>query len=752
MAEQRPGICQWCKGRCHLLVHVKDQRLLRLTLDHSLGERCGGAQRIKCHRRAAGAEWFHHPQRLCFPQKRIGTRGEARWQTITWGQALDEIAERLAEVGRRFQPEAVGLLSGDNWAQFEYGTRFMNLWGSPNYVGPSPICMGPRVNVARAVVGWYPAFSVSPHTRCVVLLGCNTYVGRPIVYEAGQAAMDNGAKLIVIDPRRTETAAQAHLWLRPRPGTDTFLLMAMVQVMIEEGLYDRKFVERWCYGFDRLQEKTKEFHPREAEKITWVPAELIREAARLYAANRPGAIVEGMGVEQQANAVATIHARWILAALAGNIDVRGGEELPGPHPGYISEREMEMTDLLPPGQKVKQIGTSRHRFHGWPLQGELDRLTQETWGSMAGPPIWYLGQGHAPSLFTAILTGKPNPIRALFSVGSNPMVSQADTKRVHAALLALDLYVVMDLFPTPSSALADYVLPAASWLEKPQAYSYLGLARSLTASEAVLPAALEGQYHRLDEYQFWRGLGLRLGQSVHWPWDTSNQMLDYRFSPLGMKFSEFAQSQVRQIVNPPQYRQYERLGFATPTGKVELYSTLLEKFGYDPLPNYREEPLTPISQPAMSSQYPLILINGARRLEYMHSGWRQVGPIRRRYPFPVVEVHPRTCQALGLEDGQWVWIESPRGRILQKCRAFDGIDPRVVHADFDWWYPEAEEADPSLFGAWLSNVNLLTEDGEKVCGAEMGSWPLRQTLCRLYPARSEEVPETLRANIFGTRP
>lgn len=751
MAELRPGICQWCKGRCHVLAHVADQRLLRITLDHPTDDRCGGAQRAKCYRRAAAVEWFYHPQRLSFPLKRSGPRGSAQWQAITWDQALDEIAERLDSLGRRYRPETVGLLSGDNWAQFEYGTRFMNLWGSPNYVGPSPICMGPRANVARAVVGWYPAFSVSPQTRCLVLLGCNSYVGRPIVYKAGQTAMDNGAKLIVIDPRRTETASEAHLWLRPRPGTDTFVLMAMIQVIIEEHLYDQDFVEKWCHGFDRLKQRARDFSPEEAERVSWVPAELIRKAARLYATTRPGSIIEGMGVEQQANAVATIHARWILAALAGNIDVQGGEELPGPHPYYVSEREMELADLLPPGQKAKQIGTDRLRFHGWPLQSELDRLTLKNWGSIAGPPTWYLGQGHAPSLFTAILTGKPHPIRALFSVGSNPMVSQAGTKRVHEAIAALDLYVVMDLFHTPSTALADYVLPAASWLEKAQAYSYLGLARSLTASEAVLPAELEGQYQRRDEYQFWRGLGVRLGQSDHWPWSGTLEMLDHRFEPLGTTFTEFARRQVRQILNPPRYRQYESRGFATQTGKVELYSTLLEKFGYDPLPTYKEEPLSPINQPELAQEYPYILINGARRLEYMHSGWRQVSLIRRRYPFPEVEVHPETCRALGLEDGQWVWIETRRGRVIQKCRMFDGIPPGVVHADFDWWYPEMEEAEPSLFGVWLSNVNVLTEDGDDVCGAEMGSWSLRQTLCRLFPARPEEVPVVLRNNPLGLR-
>ncbi|MGB8873681.1 MAG: molybdopterin-dependent oxidoreductase [Desulfobaccales bacterium] len=743
MEEKRQATCQWCKGRCQVLAHVKDQRLLRLTLDHSLGERCSGAQRAKCYRRAAAVEWLYHPNRLKFPLKRSGPRGAGTWETVSWEQALDEIAERLSAIGKQYQPEAVGLLSGDNWAQFEYGTRFMNLWGSPNYAGPSPICMGPRVNVARAVIGWYPAFSITPATRCIVLLGCNTFVSRPIVYEASKKAIQEGAKIIAIDPRRTETSAGADLWLQLRPGTDAFLLMAMIRIIIKENLYNHDFVTRWCYGFNELKARVEQCKPEEAEKVTWVPAQLIREAARLYATTKPAAFVEGMGVEQQANAVSAIHARWILAALTGNIDVKGGEELPGPHPFYISDREMELTDLLPAAQKDKQIGTDRYKFHGWPLQTELEELTYRTWGSRAEPPVWYLGQGHAPSLYQAILTGRPYPIRALFSVGSNPMVSHANTRRVYDALQELDLFVVMDTFRTPSGALADYVLPAASWLEKPQAYSYLGLGRTLTASSAIMPAVLPGKYERRDEYGFWRGLGIRLGQVEHWTWESSEEMLDYRFQALGVKFEKFARNKIKETLNPPQYRQYEKIGFATPTRKVELYSTLLKKLGYDPLPKYQEEPITPVSQPELSKEFPLIMINGARRMEYMHTDWRQVSVIRKQYPFPVVEVHPETCRKLGISEGQWVWIETRRGRVMQKCKVFAGIDPRVVHADFDWWYPEMPESEPSLFGVWLSNINVLTEDGDDVCGAEMGTWSLRFNLCRIYLVKPEEIPKEL---------
>lgn len=727
-----------------MLAHIgENERLERLTLDGSPGERCTGAQRPGCIRRASAAEWFYHKNRLSFPLKRAGKRGGGDWETISWDQALDEISEKLGGVCSRYGPEGAGLLSGDNWAQFEYGTRFMNLLGSPNYVGPSPICMGPRANVARAVIGWYPAFSIRPSTRCIVLLGCNTFVGRPILDRVCQEALEKGAKLIVIDPRKTESSKRADLWLQLRPGTDAFLLMAMARVIIEEELFDREFVKNWCYGFNELKARVERFDLDRAQKITWVPAGLIREAARLYASTRPASFIEGMGVEQQANAVSVIHARWILAALSANIDIEGGEELPGPHPLFISDREMELTDQLSTSQKEKQIGTDRYKFHGWPIQSELEKMTLESWGSRAEPPVWYLGQGHAPSLYRAILTGKPYPVRALFCVGANPMVSHPDTRAVYEALKKLDLFVVMDLFKTPSAALADYVLPAASWLEKPQAYSYLGLARMVAASRAVMPSSVSGEYDRGDEYRFWGGLGIRLGQSEHWPWQSSLEMLDFRFKALGAGFEEFAETKTSQILNPPRFKQYEKMGFATPTKKVELYSTLLEKFGYDPLPGYSEEPITPLSRPELCSEFPLILINGARRLEYMHSDWRQVAAVRRRYPFPVVEIHPKTCRELGISEGLWVWIETRRGRVMQKCREFEGIDPRVVHADFDWWYPEMEESEPSLFGVWLSNINLAIEDGEDVCGAQMGSWSLRFNLCRIYPVEPGEIPRKL---------
>ena len=742
--EKEPAICQWCKARCNVLVHIEDQHLHRITLNSTLGERTTGAQRTSCYRRTFAAEWFYHPQRLKFPLKRRGKRGEGKWDLISWDRAFDEIAEHLAKIKRSLGSESIAIKKGDAWTQDEYSTRFMSILGSPNYVGPSPICEGPRANVSRMVLGWYPAFSISPYTRCIVLLGCNTFVGRPQTHKVMLEAIRKGGKLIVIDPRRTESAKMADIWLQLRPGTDTYLLMAMIRIIIEEGIFNKKFVEKWCHGFEKLSKWVKKFTLKKAEEVTWVPTTDIREAAIMYANHRPGAFVEGMGVEQQSNAVSNIHARCILAGITGNLDIQGGDELPGPQEMYITDREIELTDALSQEQKDKQIGTDQYKLHGWPLQTELEKLVSRVWCTRADHAIWYLGQGHAPTLYRAVVTEKPYPIKALISGPSNPMVSQSNTRQVYQAIKKLDLYVAIDLFKTPSTALADYVLPAASWLEKSQVFSFLGYGRNLTASAAALPAAILGEYDRRDEYQIWRSLGIRMGQEQYWPWKSSEELLDERLKQTGYTFKQLAREKTGKVIKPPVYNQYKKTGFATPTGRVELYSTLLEKFNYNPLPVYQEEPETPISQPELAREYPFILLNGARREEYIHSTWRQVSSIRKRYPFPVVEIHHQTGKNLGISDGQWVWIETQKGRIMQKCRFFDGIDPRVVHADFDWWYPEMPEEEPSLYGVWISNINMLTEDSADYCGTEMGSWPLRCNLCRIYAVQSHEIPENLR--------
>jgi anaerobic selenocysteine-containing dehydrogenase len=184
-----------------------------------------------------------------------------------------------------------------------------------------------------------------------------------------------------------------------------------------------------------------------------------------------------------------------------------------------------------------------------------------------------------------------------------------------------------------------------------------------------------------------------------------------------------------------EYQKHERIGFATPTGKVELYSTILEKLGYDPLPRYKEPPESPISNPVLAGQYPFILITGGRFLPMYHSEHRQIDGWRRQHPDPLVQINPKTASGLGIGEGDWAWIETPRGRIRQRCKYFEGIDPRVVHSEHGWWFPELPGEEPWLHGVWESNVNVLTEDDPAFCNEINGGWPLRAGLCKVYKAK-----------------
>lgn len=722
----KKSICWWCKGRCGVRVYLDGSRLVKVEPDPGA---TGGARGSGCAgvRFKNAPDWFYSKHRLTFPLKRAGRRGENKWQTISWDQALDEIAGQLQRLKNQYGAETLVAVSGDSWTHDEYKTRFLSLFGSPNITGPSPICMGPRSLVSEAVMGWYAQFTVRPSSRCIVSLGCNIPVGRPGTWKSVLEARRQGAKLITLDPRRTETAAQSDIWLQLKPGTDAVVLLAMINHIITNGLYNKEFVENWCHGFDALSERSKAYSPERAEEISGVPSGDIKRAAEMYATSRPGIFVEGMGVEQQSNAAQIIHARCILAALAGNIDIEGGEELPGPHTGIVTDRQVEMLSALTPEQRSRQIAYDRFKLHSFPGQELLIKHIGEKSGEKGGVQ-WYTGQANQPSVYRAILSEKPYPVKAMVASAGNPLVSHANTRQVYSALKKMDLLVVLDLMMNPTAQIADYVLPAASWLERPQLWSYMGYIDTLSACHAAVSPQTD-EYDRRNDFDFWRGLGVRLGQEEHWPWETLEDSYRQRMSGFSLSFDQLAEKGCYRDI-PPRYKKYEVCGFSTHTGKVELYSTIFEQLGYDPLPYY--SPPYAERVPEVDRDYPLILINGSRVREYMHAMWREVEATRSRHRDPLVQVHPETAKSLGIEDGEWVWIETSMGRIRQRCLYFDGIKPGVVHADSQWWYPDLPGEEPFLYGIWLSNVNVIIDDDCEKCNEITGSWPLRYARCRLY--------------------
>lgn len=729
MREVKKGVCVWCKAECGVLVDVENGHLSSVRPDPDW-PRPVHPPTAACPRLRAAKEYLYHPNRLNFPLKRAGARGSGKWEVISWTQALDEIAAGTKTLTGRYGGEAIAWARGTGYRTDPYALgRFFRTLGTPNNCTQGQICYLPRAKMADALVGYFPHYSVRPETRCLIVIGTEPLVSRPITAAQIRTARSQGAKLIVIDPRRTPLADEADIWLPLRPGTDAALLLGMLHVIITEELYDREFVAKWCHGFSELRTRVMEYPlPRVAE-ITNLDARLIAAAARMYAATHPGCFVEGLGIEHNPNVAPALQARWALAALTANIDLPGGEEQIGPHPDILTDSELEPKVMFPPGQMEKQIGAARFKLLSRRTLETLNPLSLKIWGKPFAPHV----AAHAPSIYRAMLTNEPYPVRALFCFAANPLVTQANPQLIAKAINSLDLVVAADLFPTPTTALSDYVLPAASWLECPILWDFSSHANYVAAGEAALPAAIPGEYEHKTDYDIYRELAIRLGKGDFWPWPTLEAYYDAQLKPLGLTHHEYVY-QRRCEPKLARYRKYEERGFATPTGKVELYSTVLENLGYDPLPAYTEPTETMVSTPDLARKYPLALINGGRIREFFHSEWRQIASVRRLHPDPLVQIHPATATTLGITAGDWVWIETVRGRIKQRAELTERVSPQTVHAEHGWWYPELPENAPMEQRVWASNVNVLLDDDPAVCSPVTGGWPLRTALCRVYRA------------------
>jgi len=343
-----------------------------------------------------------------------------------------------------------------------------------------------------------------------------------------------------------------------------------------------------------------------------------------------------------------------------------------------------------------------------------------------------------------MVTGEPYPVKGLIVSASNPLLSYPNTKLVYQALKALDLLVTFDITWTPTAQLSDYVLPAACWLERPDMgnFSSVGAYPIVQAGEAALPARVPGRYERFNDYEFWRELGIRLGQEDAWPWKTFEDVWEYRLREIMEKrgvntLSDFIHDQ-RWEIGTAEPGACSKGPLATPSGKVEIFSTILEKLGYDPLPGYQE----PKEPDAEWRSYKLLNISGPRTRPFHHSEFRHVQSFRRLHPDPVVEIPVDTAQRKGIADGDWVWIETPLGRVKQRARLTTSFAPGYISTQHGWWYPEELGAEPSLYGVWKSNINVTTDDDPDKCDPLSGGWPFKGEYlrCRISKVSEEDKP------------
>lgn len=703
--------CGFCSAACGVQVTLEDGQVIKIEGDPESPPNRGAL----CIIGDAALEFLYHPDRLKYPLKRVGERGEGKWQQISWDDALTTTAETFNRIKRESGPEAVFMGHGSAKSFIDtHLVRFANAFRTPNVVTADHICHVPRMLAAEYTLGFFPGYFAGSEwgqPACIVSWGANKQNTRFYTHNNFVNAAKKGAKLIVIDSLRTELAKMADVWLQPRPGTDLALALGMINVIINEKLYDQEFVANWTVGFDRLKTQIQQYPPEKVAEITWIPADQIQKAARLYATTRPGHIEQGNAFDQTINSFQFGRAITMLQALTGNIGLGGGEkELPSSGLRYGDleasgcgimgrwSEEFELRNNLTRDQRQRRLGA------------EFIKI----------PDFRYaLPQALPP----AILEGKPYPVRAGFIQAVNPLVSWTGIKEVYQAFKKLDFLAVSDFFMSTTAQLADIVFPVATYLE----FDGIQMSPNSPLSQAQRKVAQVGECR--SDHEILMGLMQKMGLGKY-TWNSLNEFWDFVVKPAGFTYKEFREKGRFPGTDKPAIKKYERSGFNTPSGKVELYSSQLEKWGVDPLPVYSEYPETPFGTPNLVQEYPLIFTYGKIAV-YRHSTGRQIPSLRKAHPEPITLIHPETASKLGIKDGDLVYIESKHGKIKQKASISTDVDPRVVFVDPCWWFPENKQAE---LGNWTeANYNMLTSSLPPY-NVEVGSLPMRGLACKVYKA------------------
>lgn len=685
--------CRQCHGGCGVIAHVQDGKVIKVEGDPDSLISHG----TLCSKGLAATQLAYHPDRILYPMRNTSNG----WQRITWDEALDTIAEKFQSIIDELGPESilVGQGTGRDYESHLY--RFANQLGTPNVLTAGHMCYVSRIASTLVTVGNLPICDYAGGPKCIVMWGCNPQWTNPDEYkgEGFWQAYKKGAKLICIDPRKGFVAKRADLWLQLRPGTDAALAMGFHQVIIEEALYDREFVDTYINGWNAFKERVRDYPLDRVQEITWVDKALIRKAARMYAKTKPACIHWGVPTEQTNNCADCTRTMTGLMAATGNLDRPGGNVL------YVN----------PPTRTVAEF--SRHKD-----------LSREQRAKRLGGDQYKLGARVAfitPKVaWEAILTGKPYPLKAGLLCGTNPVTTRANAQEVYDALEKLEFFTIIDFFMTPTADLADIFLPAATWLEQNHVADNWKRHGFVVARQKCMEVGECWQDHKI-----FMELGKKMGQD--W-WDTVEDALDYLLEPSGLNWETFKEKGYLQ--GEMIYHKYKERGFSTPTGKVELYSTVLEKWGFDPLPKYTELPESPVSTPHLTDRYPYILNAGLRTPTFFHSENRMLPWLREIRPDPIVEIHPDTAKKIGIQEGDWAVIESPRGRAKERVKLNDGIDPRVVVAEHGWWYPEIKEKG---HGWDISNINMLMDNSHESMDPAIGATNLRVCLCNVFPVINE---------------
>ena len=596
----------------------------------------------------------------------------------------------------------------------------MNHVGSPNWISGVALCAGNTAAVNRLTYGWFPLGDFM-NTNCIVLMGHNpTRHSWTPIYSMIRGAQARGAKLIVLDPRRSENAERADLWLPLKAGSDAAMLFGWLKVIFDEGLYDADFVDKWTVGFEALRQRVDEFPLERVAELTGCEPPAIAAAARMYATAGPSIIPWTPITDMQRNSTSAIRLQSILRAVCGNLDAVGGETLQGVNPDITPEWELEAHSVLSESQKLKQLGSDEHPVFTYRGQAALREPMKRVWGHEYPNQVMGCYMANPSAVFRAMAGDGPYPVKAFFFLGNNPLLSYPNMPRILKGMLNQDLVVAHEQFMTPSAQLADYVLPADSWLERPWLTDAWGWMSTYRPSERSMDPPGEAE----STFMFWKRLANALGRSELVPWETLEALYDERLLGTGKTFTEFAAECDVHFVKP-EYRKYRKTGFATPSGKVELVSSILEDLGFDGLPYFREDP-------PEESGYPLRLFTGVREDGFFQTGHRHVPELRARHPEPLAFVSPGTASIQDLAEGDDIRLSTTLGAILIKVSIRDGMPDGLVRVPHGWWKPEeAQGLAAGLSGAMTYADAQLCRDDPAYMDREQGVPHLKGVPCRL---------------------
>jgi thiosulfate reductase / polysulfide reductase chain A len=609
-----PTMCEMCVWRCGVRAKVEEGRVVKLEGNpdhpHSKGKLCARGQ--------SGLMNTYDPDRVLTPLVRVGKRGEGKFRQASWDEALDIVAKNMLKIKDTYGAEAMVFSSTHNLSQVQF-ENLLNGFGSPNYGTQRSLCFNAMIVANLMTYGLEEPGRDYSRVKYVLLTGRNLMEAIS-TSETGELldAIANGAKVVYLDPRYTKTAAKADEWLPIRPGTDLAFHLALINVIIAEQRYNADFVQKYTVGFDQVAEAVREYTPEWAAPITGIEAAVIHRVAQEFSQAAPYALAHnGWRTSNFINSFPTERAITILNALVGNWNVT---LFPAAGEGSGSLGKPPQ----PPYPRVSAV-----RLDGVPWKF----------------PFVPLKLGIFQQLREAILEGQPYQARGWFISRQNPVLSLPDRQRTLQAMGKLDFIAVVDIILNDTAWFADVVLPEASYLERYD--PLLPVGDKVFVRQPVIEPQGEGR----SALWIYKQLGERLGLGDFFQYKDEEDYLRQELAPLGVPLE---QVRTHGFVELPGENENGEPSWSTPSGKIELYSSTLEKGKFDPVPHWEEPP-----QPKPGYFY---LLTG-KVGQHTQFGTQNNQLLHKYQDQPGVWMNPEVAKAQGLNDGDLVEVASEVGSV-----------------------------------------------------------------------------------------